>query len=438
MAKIVVRKRMRKKRGSKGSHRSALGTSSGTVAVSDWPGGSISQVAGFRTAALHCGLKRDPRKPDLALLVCAAPASAAGVFTTNRVCAAPVAYSRATLAAAKGRARAVIVNAGNANACTGKQGARDAAQMAKLTARGLGCRATEVLVCSTGVIGRPLPMEKLERGIAELAGNGARGADGADFARAIMTTDLVPKTAAARVQISGVSVHVAGACKGSGMIAPRMATMLGFVATDAAVAPRALQAALASVAEETFNCVTVDGDTSTNDTLLVLASGKAGNQRIAKASGAEYAALRAALFSVCDSLARQIAADGEGAAHTITLYVGGTRTDAVARAIARAIAESPLVKTAIAGCDPNWGRIVAAAGRAGVAFEPDETSLTVQGFELFRGGTPLDFDAAAVSKALQHRDVSIVLLAGDGPGRAKFYTCDLTHGYVEINADYHT
>jgi glutamate N-acetyltransferase/amino-acid N-acetyltransferase len=410
----------------------------GVTRPHDWPKALLHHVRGFRTSAVRCGLKRKADKPDLALLACDQAAAAAGVFTTNRVCAAPVKYSRASLARTKGRARAVVVNAGNANACTGVKGARDARRMAQLVAQGLGCRAQDVLVCSTGVIGHPLPMEKLEKGIPLLVGKIVARRVHGEFARAIMTTDLVRKTAGARTRLGGRSVRVAGACKGSGMIAPRMATMLGYVATDAAVAPRVLQAALASVADETFNCVTVDGDTSTNDTLLVLASGAAGNPEITQTSGKEYETFRAALYHVCDSLAKQIAADGEGAQHLVTVFVGGTRNDHDARTIARTIAESPLVKTAIAGNDPNWGRIVCAAGRCGVKIVPEECSLTVCGHELFRNGQPLEFDAAQVSKALDEGEVNVVFMAGSGLGRARFYTCDLTHGYITINADYHT
>jgi glutamate N-acetyltransferase/amino-acid N-acetyltransferase len=399
-------------------------------------------VPGFKTVIMHCGLKSNAEKPDLAILRAEAPKGSvpvvAGVYTTNKVCAAPVRYSQAALKKSKGHAQAVIVNAGNANACTGEQGEKDAKSMAELTADALNVKPEEIQVCSTGIIGHKLKMDKVSNGIGMLAEQLAEGKGDGDFARAIMTTDIVPKTAAVTVEIGGKTVNVAGACKGSGMIAPRMATTLGFVATDAVVAPKVLQKILSEVNEDTFNCVTVDGDTSTNDTLLALASCQAGNKEITKTSGPEYAALKEALFQVCDSLAKQIAADGEGAQHTITLYVGGTKTDAQAKQIARAIAESPLVKTAIAGCDPNWGRIVAAAGRSGVSFDPTESSLTMCGFELFRDGMPTVFDANAVSTALKNREVPIVFMAGTGPGRAKFYTCDLTHGYIEINADYHT
>lgn len=406
--------------------------------VRPWPAGTLARVPGFRTAALHCGLKRKPGNPDLALLVCDRPAAAAGVFTKNLYCAAPVTYCKAALAKSHGRARAVVVNAGNANACTGTQGERDAARMGALAAKGLRCKPHEVLVCSTGVIGHVLPMQKVESGLAALAKQIARNEPGADFARAIMTTDLVPKTSAVEVDLGFATVKIAGATKGSGMIAPNMATTLGFIATDAKITPAVLQHALSGVIDETFNCLTVDGDTSTNDTVLALASGEASHAPLAKASGASYRAFRAGLFAVCDDLARQIAADGEGAEHTITVYVGGTRTDAEARQIAATIANSPLVKTAIAGKDPNWGRIMAAAGRAGVPFDPEAGALTVCGFDLFKDGKPTAFDAAAVSKALAARDVGIAVLVGDGPGRARYYTCDFTHGYITINADYHT
>ncbi|HLX62567.1 MAG TPA: bifunctional glutamate N-acetyltransferase/amino-acid acetyltransferase ArgJ [Planctomycetota bacterium] len=401
--------------------------------------GLIHNVPGFRTASLHCGLKTAKEEPpDLALVVCEELASAAGCFTKNRVCAAPVTVCRQHLKKSKGVARALIINAGNANACTGEQGLADALKMAKLTAAGINCKAEQVLVFSTGIIGHKLPMEKVSAGIARAVQFVREKPCIGDFARGIMTTDLVPKTAGAKCAVDKKTVSVAGACKGSGMIAPNMATMLGFVATDAKIAPAVLQKCLSEIVDETFNCVTVDGDTSTNDSIVVLASGKACNKPISKNSGADYEAFRAALHSVCDSLARQIAADGEGATHTVTVYVGGTKHDADAEKIARTIAESPLVKTAIAGNDPNWGRIVAAAGRAGVVFDPLDTSLTVNGIELFRNGEPAAFDKAAASAALKPRDTSLVLLVGDGPGRAKFYTCDLTHGYITINADYHT
>jgi glutamate N-acetyltransferase / amino-acid N-acetyltransferase len=408
------------------------------IAIKPWDG-KIPDIAGFRTASLHCGIKSAPEKPpDIALVYAEGPAAVAGAFTQNRFCAAPVTLCRAHLRKSKNQARALIVNAGNANACTGEQGKRDAARMAEVVAEGLGCATEEVLVFSTGIIGHKLPMDKVEAGIAQALSAVKKTKSTGDFARGIMTTDTVPKTAGATFELEGRSIHVSGACKGVGMLAPNMATMLGAICTDAAIKPALLQEMLLDVVDETFNCCTVDGDTSTNDSVVLFASGRAGNKVISKKTEPGYAALREALYTVCDSLARQVAADGEGAEHTITIYVGGTRTDKEARQIAKTVAESPLVKTAIAGCDPNWGRVMMAAGRAGVVFDTNQVSLTLSGHELFKNGQPLPFDKKTVSTALKNRDVSLVLLVGDGPGRAKFYTCDFTHGYITVNADYHT
>lgn len=402
-------------------------------------GGELTSVKGFRAAATHAGLKSDPRKPDVALLYCErADCAATGVFTRNRIAAAPVGLCKRHLQLGKGRAQAVIVNAGCANACTGRQGLENARLTAKRVARELQLAPEKVLVCSTGVIGRQLPMDVMEKGIAFTTSAVKRRIRTGSFSQAILTTDLVEKTASLSFCLAGKSVKIVGTCKGSGMIAPNMATMLAFLATDVAIAPAVLQTALRSASDDTFNCLTVDGDTSTNDTVLALASGAAGNKPIRSASGNDYDAFRSALRAVCETLAEKVAADGEGATHAVTIFVGGTETDAEAGRIAKTIAESPLVKTAVAGNDPNWGRIVAAAGRAGVAFKPEQASLTVCGTDLWRGGTPLPFDRAAVAKALKNKKVSIVFLAGDGPGRARFLTCDLTHGYITINADYHT
>lgn len=415
-----------------------LNARNGGLSVRD--SGELHLVRGFRTAALSVGLKSDPVKPDAALLYCDAPkgAAAAGVFTRNRVVAAPVTLSRRHLRKSGGRARAIFVNAGNANACTGVRGAADARETARLMAAELGCSPEEVLVCSTGIIGRPLPMDKIARGVVGTAASVRRCACLGSFAKAILTTDLVEKRASVSFELGGRPVRLVGVCKGSGMIAPNTATMLAFLATDAAGRPAVLQAALRSVADETFNCLTVDGDTSTNDAVLLLASGAAGHRSLAKTSGRDYEAFRAALFAVCDRLAARIAADGEGAAHFVTVLVRGPKTDAQARRIARTIAESPLVKTALAGNDPNWGRIVAAAGRAGIPFAPAKASLAVCGRELWRGGMPVDFNEQAVSREMKKGAVEIVFSVGNGPGRARFYTCDFTHGYITINADYHT
>ncbi|MFH0939969.1 MAG: bifunctional glutamate N-acetyltransferase/amino-acid acetyltransferase ArgJ [Planctomycetota bacterium] len=409
-----------------------------TVIVEPWDG-KIHNVPGFRTASLYCGLKTAKEQPpDLSLLYAKQSCVVAGVFTRNRICAAPVKLCRKHLKLNKHHARALVINAGNANACTGEQGEHDAYRMAELVAQGLRLKPKEVLVFSTGIIGHKLPMDKVQIGIERAVGFVKDQENTGDFARGILTTDLAPKTASASFKLNGKKIHCAGACKGSGMIAPNMGTLLGVVVTDAVVAPAVLQTALQKIVDDTFNCVTVDGDTSTNDSLAIFASGLAGNESIAKCSGTPYEALYAMLHTVCDSLARQLAADGEGAKHTITVYVGGTKNDADARKIARTISESPLVKTAIAGHDPNWGRIMAAAGRAGVAFAPQEAALTLCGHELFKAGQPVPFEKNNVAAALKARDVSLVLLVGDGPGRARFYTCDLTHEYITINAEYHT
>ncbi|MCX7803554.1 MAG: bifunctional glutamate N-acetyltransferase/amino-acid acetyltransferase ArgJ [Planctomycetota bacterium] len=401
----------------------------------------LSEVPGFRTAAMHCGLKTAPaRPPDLAILYCEQDAAAAGVFTTNAVCAAPVKVSRRHIEAGGGRVRAVVVNAGCANACTGDGGMADALAMCRCAGERLGVPPARVLVASTGVIGRRLPMDRILPGIEVLAGCIAERKCTGDFERAIMTTDLVPKTAATswRAGRSGATVRIVGACKGSGMIAPRMATMLAFIVTDARISPAALRSALRDGAADTFNAVTVDGDTSTNDTALILASGLAGIPLISAPRGPAYGSFRDALLDVCDSLARQIAADGEGAGKLITVAVGGAASRRDAEKAARAIAESPLVKTAMAGCDPNWGRIIAAAGRSGARFDERRATVQICGRDVFRNGEPVEFDRKEMRRLLARKEVSILLMAGSGPGAFRMYTCDLTHGYITINAEYHT
>jgi glutamate N-acetyltransferase/amino-acid N-acetyltransferase len=330
-----------------------------------------------------------------------------------------------------------VLNAGNANACTGEQGEKDALAMATLAAERLGLKPEDVLVFSTGIIGRPMPMEKIEAGIERAAGFVRSQKNTGDFARGIMTTDLVPKTAAVTFKLGDATVHISGACKGSGMIAPNMATMLGVVATDAAIAPNVLAAALEAAAEDTFNCVTVDGDTSTNDSLAVFASGLAGNAPISRTNGVEYEAFYAGLHAVCDSLARQIAADGEGAQHTITVYVGGTKDNADARKIARTISESPLVKTAIAGEDANRGRVVMAVGKAGEPANRDKLSISFNGIRVAtRGARDPSYDEAEVSALMKQPKIQIKVGLGLGKGRDRVLTCDLTKEYVAINGDY--
>lgn len=388
--------------------------------------------AGFRYAGVVSGLRSEPNRRDVAVIVSDSPAAAAGVFTQNRVCAAPVTISRERLP--RKDARAIVVCSGNANACTGEQGMADAKRLAELVANDLGCSAEQVLVASTGVIGRPLPMAILEAGIPKAVAAAKAGADAlSDAAHAILTTDTKIKVAS-----RSVGGHtVTGFAKGAAMIGPNMATMLGFLMTDADVDPHDIQQVLKEAVEPTFNCISVEGHTSTNDTVLLLANGHTGHGTPLRDE--QLDAFAAAVRDVCADLARKIAEDAEGANHLITIRVAGTRTDADARTVAKAIAESALVKTAVFGADPNWGRIVSAAGYSGVAFEEQDLSLSVGPHLLYEKGRPLPFDAATVSGYLKsNREVTFDLTFTLGGGRCTFYTCDLTHEYVTLNADYTT
>jgi glutamate N-acetyltransferase/amino-acid N-acetyltransferase len=396
---------------------------------------------GFRFAAASCGIKKSGA-PDIAILAAEHTVSAAGAFTSNRVQAAPVLVSKQHLQRSRGKMRAILVNSGNANCCTGKAGLAGARKTSRALARECGCRAEEVFVCSTGVIGVPLPAEKLLAAIPALAGTLEGGAEAfARFARGILTTDTRPKSAAATARIGGQTVRIVGCAKGAGMIAPQMhtrtATMLAFVLTDVAIAPPLLRRALSAAVEKTFNAVTVDGDTSTNDTVVVFASGDSG-ARIGRPGSAEFRQFSRALETVCRDLALQIVADGEGARHVVEIEVRGARDSREADRVARTIAHSPLVKTALAGADPNWGRILAAAGRAGAAFDPAKTSITLAGIPVFRRGGPLAFDEATAHVKMREPRYAIRVDLGDGTGRATVWTCDLSEGYVRINADYRT
>jgi len=388
---------------------------------------------GFRLAGLHCGLKRDPRN-DIALLVSDAPCTVAGVFTTNQVKAAPVLRDQAILAGEGARVRAVLANTGSANACTGAPGLRDAHASAQRTAALLGCAPDEVLTLSTGVIGLPLDMAAMERGIAALVP--ALRPDGwAAAAAAIMTTDTRPKLASARLSSGAV---IAGIAKGAGMIAPHMATMLALIATDASLPSADLDRYLRVAVEESFNCIVVDGDMSTNDTALLLANGAAG------ATMPDPAEFQAALTGVCIALAQAIVRDGEGATKFVTVEVGGAADEANARRIARQIAISPLVKTAFYGADANWGRILAAAGYAGVALDPARLGLWLLNadgqpvMQLVEGGQPTDYNERAAIALMQTAEWGVRLDLGLGAARAHVWTCDLSHDYVTINGHYRT
>jgi glutamate N-acetyltransferase/amino-acid N-acetyltransferase len=404
---------------------------------------------GFSLSGVACGLKVDPDKLDLGLVLSHHPAAAAGVYTTNRVLAAPVELDRARTPSDS--IRAVVVNSGNANACTGERGRRDAVQMTECVARECPVFASDVLVMSTGIIGRPLDMAKVERGISSAARQLRADPQAMErFAWSLMTTDTVPKLASRSVKLGNPSIVISGFAKGAGMIAPGMATMLGLILTDAALSPDQAQRMIKEAADRSFNAISIDGHMSTNDTLLLLANGAAFEAAVRPSVGPVSAStcalgrdaereLQRYLNEICQELAKAIVRDGEGATHLIEIRVTGCRSNDDARSIAREIANSPLVKTAIAGADPNWGRIVSAAGYAGVEFDARASTLTLNGVPIFQGGEPLSFDAGVLSDDLRRNvDVRIDLACGTGPGTDSFWTCDLTAEYVRINADYHT
>lgn len=409
-----------------------MATASSTMA------GGITAARGFRAAGISAGIKTD-KGLDLALLVADAPASAAAVFTTNLAQAAPVLVSREHLQTTGGQVRAIIVNSGCANACTGDEGMRDAREMASETARLVGCPADQVLVASTGVIGVALPMNKIRQGLPEaLKALGPGGDRGANAARAIMTTDPFPKEAAARISIGSgrdvADVAIGGMAKGSGMIEPMMATMLGFLTTDAAVPAPLLDRALRAAVDVTFNAITVDGECSTNDCVMLLAGGASG----AAITESTYPAFLDGLTAVCRELAIGIVRGGEGATKLVAVHVTGARSATDARRCAKAIANSPLVKTAVHGGDPNWGRLIAVAGRAGVGFELDRAAVTIGPIILFEDGRPHDENAPLAADYLKGKELDITVHLGVGSDTATVWTCDLSADYVRINADYRT
>jgi glutamate N-acetyltransferase/amino-acid N-acetyltransferase len=393
-------------------------------------------VPGFRWAGFEAGIRKRPGRMDLALLVADATATAAAVFTKSDACAAPVRLSR--VVASAGKARAVLMNAGCANACTGEQGEAAAKRMAAALALPLGISADEVLIASTGVIGAQLPIEKVEAGTPALA---ARLSPGGihDFAHAIMTTDTREKVASRTGLVGGKTVTVAGVCKGAGMIMPDMATMLACVATDADVSAGALTEILKACAEDSFNAVTVDGDTSTNDTLYLLASGQAGNPHIDEAAGPAFEALRALVYETCLELAKKIAADGEGATKFVEVRVEGAKDKHEADVIARRIANSPLVKTAWHAADANWGRIIAAAGACGFDLDATRIGISVDGAALVRNGVGLGAAAEeAAQQEMRKESFTVVVTLGRGAEKKSVFTCDFSADYVKINAEYRT
>lgn len=390
---------------------------------------------GYLAAGVYTGVKRNPTKKDLSLFISDRPATAVGVYTQNLVVAAPVKLCRSRTPS--NSIRAVVANSGVANACTGEQGDKDALFMAAKTAQACGIDSDQVLVMSTGVIGEMLPLDKISAGIDEVFSLlDSEEQSLVDAARGILTTDTVHKIKTREIEIDGVPICITGIAKGAAMIGPNLATMLALIMTDANISAADADAGLKDAADESFNCISVDGHTSTNDTVLLLANGAAGGPQL---SGTALAKFQATLVEVCEDLAQSIPADGEGASHFITVEVHGCQTRSDAVKIAKTIADSPLVKTAIAGNDPNWGRIVSAAGYAGIEFDPAKVSLLVNGMLLYDQGHPVKFDEAAVSKSIQsQRNTLIVLLMEGGTASARFWTTDLTAEYVRLNADYHT
>ncbi len=399
--------------------------------------GSVTTPAGWRAGTWACGIKYQGRD-DLALVVSDRPCNAAAVFTTNKVKAAPVRYDMALLERNAAGLRAVVINAGNANACTGADGDAAAQAMARAVEAALGLPADTAFVMSTGPIGVPMPVEKVTAGIPRAAER--LDADGgAAAARAIMTTDTHPKHAALRLALpSGATVTLGAIAKGAGMIHPNMATLLCTVTTDAAVSPAALKEALQYAVELSFNSISIDGDTSTNDTLLVMANGAAGNQPIERLDSPDGLAFRDALTALCQRLAKEIVRDGEGATRFVTITVRGALSRDEAKLAAMTVAKSPLVKTALYGADPNWGRVLSAIGYSGAEIDIDRVSFDFGGMRVIERGQLLPFDEAAASDRLNVPEVSIDVDLGLGDGEATVWTCDFSEAYVRINAEYRT
>lgn len=411
----------------------------GAAAVSPFAPATVPDmphIEGVRFAACEAGIRYKGRK-DLMLAVLAEGTVAAGVLTQSKTCSAPVLWCRENLK--RGAARALVVNSGNANAFTGRKGHEAVTITADVAAKAVACRPQDVYLASTGVIGEPLDAASFAHHLTQLAGI-ASPDGGADAARAIMTTDTFPKIASRTARIGGVEVTIAGFCKGAGMIAPDMATMLCFIFTDAAIAQAPLQRLVAEGAASSFNCMTVDGDTSTSDTCLLFATGAAGTRGqkpVTEAGDAALGDFKARLDELMRDLAIMVAKDGEGVSKFVTLDVTGAETDAAARTIGLSIANSPLVKTAIAGEDPNWGRIVMAVGKAGEAADRDRMSIWFGDRIVAREGErAAEYDEATMAAYMQNSEIAIRVDVGIGNGRARIWTCDLTHGYISVNADY--
>lgn len=396
----------------------------------------ITSPEGFTAAGVTCGIKESGKK-DLAIFAADRDVSCALVTTRNQIIGAPVVWCRKILPRGYGKVRGMVINSGNSNVCTGPQGVKNAETMATLTAKQLECPAEKVLVASTGIIGHRLPMSKIRKGIVEAASRLGKRNDSAAV-QAIMTTDTREKSALVMTEIDGKPVRVAGIVKGSGMIAPSMATMIAVITTDAAISPRILNKALKEAVHLSFNAITVDSDTSTSDTVAVLASGLAGNKTINTTTSPAYRKLVGVLLEVCSELARAVVRDGEGATKIINVTVKNARNDQDAEIAAKSVANSPLFKTAMHGCDPNWGRIAMALGKSSAKVQAEKLSIRIGTTTVFRNGQGAKFTEKKVSEYLANPDIEIVCDLGLGQGSFSALTCDLTREYITINADYTT
>jgi len=393
----------------------------------------VTYPQGFQAAGVKAGIKKSGNL-DVAVIYTEQEAAVAGTFTQNAVASAPVRASKKVIAT--GMAHAITANAGCANACTGEQGEKDAAAMQDITATALGCKADDVVVASTGVIGVNLPMDKMENGIKqavkELSSDGSENAG-----KAIITTDTYSKACATEITLGGKEVRFGAIAKGSGMIQPNMATMLCFITTDAAIDSKLLQKALSEIVEVSFNMISIDGDMSTNDMVIVLANGAAGNAKITEEND-DYKLFKATLQNICQELSKKIAADGEGATKFLTISVTGARNFAEAKTIGMSVAKSPLVKTAFFGEDPNWGRVICAVGYAGVPMDPNKTVVKFGDIPVYANGVGADYDEAELRKVMEAHDIVIGIDMGEGDAKADIWSCDFSYEYVKINGEYHT
>lgn len=394
--------------------------------------GGVTSPIGFKAGALHCGLKK--KRLDLGYIYSETPATTAGIYTMNLFQGAPLQVTKSSIEVEE-KTQAVIVNSGNANACTGEKGLKDAQEMQKMFAEALGVKDHYVTVASTGVIGVPLPMEKIKCGINQLLDQ--ENEDVNRFEQAILTTDTCIKNIAVQIEIDGQLISIGGAAKGSGMIHPNMATMLGFITTDANIAYKDLLAALKDVGNQTFNMITVDGDTSTNDMVLVMANGLASNKKLTKEHPKWHLFIKA-LKVVCESLAKKIARDGEGATKLIEVQVKGAATEQDAQAIGKSVISSNLVKTAIYGSDPNWGRIVCAIGYSGVLVDPNAVTVSIGPIKVVENGLPCFFDEEEAKNYLKQENVCLTVQLNQGDAEVTAWGCDLTYDYIKINASYRT